>query len=361
MVDDQDERARYLSVMQQLLPAPRTPRELFELFAVYDGQNGIGSVLNAVDFTALDRSGVLTAVLGRVPQRRLEQEVPEGYKPRGHVRTLLHSREFRDRARPLILEAFPEKRRAIFIHIPKCAGTDLTDTLRRRYPALLQGQFDINGHSPEALFQDLRDFVIGLRYADTIALSGHERLAYYQQHRLVRPRDWVFTTVREPTALIYSHISYVLTICRGAPVTRRPDGLAWLAALGISEIPEDANARDMAELGRLVLYHPRIPLTNPICNFLGNGSAATALPRIVESNIEITDASRYPAWRQTAFPGAEETRANVSIPYFNADVATPRDREHIAAVIAEDRQLFALIRARLDRAEGLSIRGRELA
>src|SRR5271156_1873791 len=122
--------------MQQILPTPRTPRELIELFAVYDRQIGINSVLNAADFSVLDRATVLTTALGAVKQQRLEQEVREGYNPRGHLRTLLQSVEFRERARPLIFEAFPEKRRAIFIHIPKCAGTDMTDLLRRRYPAL---------------------------------------------------------------------------------------------------------------------------------------------------------------------------------------------------------------------------------
>jgi hypothetical protein len=345
--------------MQRLLPPPGTPRELIELFAFYEHRKGIGSVLNAADFSVLDRTTVLTMALGVVGKRRLEQEVPEGYNPRGHLRTLLHSVEFRERARPLILEAFPEKRRAIFIHIPKCAGTDLTARLCRRYPTLQEGQFDVRGHTPEAFFQTLRDFAIDVRDNDTIALSGHERLAYYQTHRLVRPRDWVFTIVREPMALMYSHISYVLTICRSAAVTRRPDGLIWLGLLGLSEIPENASDADMAEIGRQVLHHTPIPLRNPICHSLGDDSASTALDRIIEGNVEITDMSRYAAWRRRAFPGVEETHANASVPYFRDEVATPRDRDFIASATEEDRKFFAMITKRLDRVEGLSIRGRE--
>jgi hypothetical protein len=360
MVGGEGERARYLSVMQQLLPVPRTPRELFELFAVYESQNGINSVLFGADFSTLDRAGVLTAALGKVAQRRLEQEAPADYNPRGHMRTLLHSVEFRERARRLILGAFPEKKRAIFIHIPKCAGSDLTDTIRRRYPTLQHGYFDVKGHSPEGFFRNLREFAIGVRYADTIALCGHERLCNYQQQRLVRPVDWVFTVVREPAALMYSHISYVLTICRSAPATRRPDGLGWLGLLGISEIPEDASDTDMAELARQVIYSTAIPLKNPICNSLGDGTAITALERMAASNIEITDTTRYAAWRRAIFPWAEETRANASTPYFTAEVATPRDRDYIATLTEEDRKLFEMIKTRLDRAGEVSIRGREL-
>ena len=346
--------------MQQILPAPRTPRELIELFAVYESQIGINSVLHAADFSTLDRAAVLTAALGKVSQRRLEQEAPAAYNPRGHMRTLLHSVEFRERARRLILGAFPEKRRAIFIHIPKCAGTDLTDTIARRYPTLEHGCFDVNGHPPEGFFRTLRDFAIGVRYADTIALCGHEHLSNYQKQGLVRPVDWVFTVVREPAALMYSHISYVLTICRSAPATRRPDGLVWLGLLGISEIPEDASDADMAELARQVIYNTPIPLRNQICHSLGDGTAITALERMAASNIELTDTTRYAAWRRAIFPWAEETRANASVPYFTAEAATRRDRDYIAAATEEDRKLFELVKAKLDRSGGLSIRGGEL-
>ncbi len=346
--------------MQQDVPAPRTPRELFELFAIYDQRRGINSMLDAIDFAEVDRACVLTAVLGAVARRRLEQPMPADYSARVHFRNLLQSLEFRERARPLIAASFAEKRRAIFIHIPKCAGTDMTETLRARYPVLLQGHFDPRGHAPEALFQHLHEFALAARDADTIALGGHERLAYYQQNEMVRPGDWVFTIVREPAALIYSHISYVLTVCRAAPVTRRPDGLAWLAALGIDEIPEDASAGDMAEFGRMVLYHAGIPLINPMCRSLGDDSAASALARIVEGNVEITDAGRYAAWRRARFPGAGETRANASVPYFNAGVATARDRDRIASMTEEDHRLFALIAERLDRGNGLSIWGSAL-
>ena len=38
----------------------------------------------------------------------------------------------------MILNAHPEKRRLIFVHIPKCAGTDLTANLGTRYPTVHQ-------------------------------------------------------------------------------------------------------------------------------------------------------------------------------------------------------------------------------
>jgi hypothetical protein len=346
--------------MFQRLPAPRTSRDLFELFATYQDALGIDAMLEPLDFTGMDRATVLTTLLGPVPAQRLEQQSPPNHSPAVHVRNLLYSTEFRERARPLILRTFAEKRRAIFIHIPKCAGTDMSTTLRRRYPTLQHVDFMTEGVPPEARFQLLREFVLGLRYVDTIVATGHERLNYYQKHRLIRPQDWVFTILRDGPAQIYSYVSYVITVCRTAPVTRRPDGLSWLAHFGLTHLPEDASADYLAGFGRLVLRDSRLTLPNLASDFLGGGSANSALARIAESNIEITDTQRYPAWRQANFPGAAETRENVSEPYFTPATATPADRDYIESITAEDRKLYRLVSKRLAATGALSLRGREL-
>jgi hypothetical protein len=347
--------------MRQILPVPRTTRELIELFAVYERERGIASVVSAADFTVLDRPTVLRLVFGTLSARRLAKPAPDDYRPRAHLRSLLQGAEFRERARPLILEAFPEKRRTIFVHVPKCAGSDMTRLLSWRYPLLHQGYFAVGKADPEIFFERLRNFALGVRYSDTIAMAGHERLAYYhdKQH-LVRPTDWLFTTVREPTSLVYSGVSYILTICRTAPATGREDGLAWLAQLGLSAIPEDASPAYLADLGRRVLHDPAITAANPICSFLGDGTAESALRRIVDTNIEITDTTRYNAWRNIAFPGAAATHSNVSQPFFTEAHAEPRDREYVAHITAEDRILYPLIKARLEKTGTLSIRGAEL-
>ena len=342
--------------MHQVFPAPRGPRALFELFALYVPGQGIESILDSVDFTGVNEAAIWAAA----GQRVAEQPPRAGYMPRRHLEHILQSAEFRERSRGLLLNAYPGKKRAIFVHIPKCAGTDMTALMRRQYPSLAQAVFKPDAAAAD-FYTSLRNAVLGLRHSDTIAVTGHERLAYYHlQYALVRPQDWFFTIVREPQTLIYSHLSYALTVCRDAPRTLRPDGLEWLGLLGLKAIPEHANAAYMADLARVLLANPRIAPRDTLCSFLGDGTAQSALEAIVASNIEITDTARYAAWRETKFPNASATRANASHPYFTPDQATPSDRDRIGGLTMEDRQLYTTINTAIASGDRLSIRGQEL-
>ena len=51
----------------------------------------------------------------------------------------------------MILNAHPEKRRLILVHVPKCAGTDLTANLGTRYPVVHQTLANSNWTPPERL------------------------------------------------------------------------------------------------------------------------------------------------------------------------------------------------------------------
>jgi hypothetical protein len=55
------------------------------------------------------------------------------YHPCGHFRAALLSDEFRRNVVQGLLAAFPEKGRNVFIHVPKCAGTDLIFNLVHRF------------------------------------------------------------------------------------------------------------------------------------------------------------------------------------------------------------------------------------
>ena len=347
--------------MDQRLPPPRTPRALMELFALYLPGTGLDGMLAPVDLATLDREGVFTAVLGQAGKQRMAAPVEGQYDPAFHLRAMLHGPAFRARARSLLLHAYPGKRRLLFVHIPKCAGSDLTTLLRLRYPALRQQIFGVEGVPAEKMFRELRDCVLGLRFSDTVACVGHEKLAFYQKEKLARPQDTLFTIVRQPQALLYSHVSYVLTQCEAAPRTRRPDGLRWLAALGLDEIPSGASPAMMVALGQRALRTPSLIHTNIMCRMLGDGTAETALQRIVQTDIEITDTTRYPAWRAARFPGAPATQINASTPYFTAHYATAEDRDHVAGLTHEDQKLYAVIENALARSGTLSIRGRALA
>jgi len=114
------------------LPMPRTTRELFELFALYHPTDGLDGLLDRLDFSDVKPLQIYQVAHGRPPER-LDLVVPDqGYRPRDHLKAALLSGEFRENTLRKLLVAFPEKRRDVFIHVPKCAGTDLILNLGRQ-------------------------------------------------------------------------------------------------------------------------------------------------------------------------------------------------------------------------------------
>ena len=348
--------------MKQRLPIPRTPRELLEMFVLfipsqYDA-DGLQPLLQSADFRALNRADLVRIAMGREPHT--PPPTTPDFQPRTFLRTLLNGRDCMLGMRKMVAEAYPEKRRAIFVHIPKCAGTDLIESLWRCYPLLREADFDPAQTQPDKMFSELRDFVIGARYSDTIAFSGHDSLSWYRNQGLLRPQDEIFTIIRDPTALVYSFVSYVLTVCENARTDPRPDATVWLGQLGITALSENLSAADMVALGRRILHCPEIIKPDRLCHFLGNGRAAGALQAIKATNIEITDTQRYSAWRAARFGTGEGKRLNPSRPYFTKDTASADDAAYVAEITAEDRILYGRLGRALADSGGLSVHGGDI-
>ncbi len=107
-------------------PLPRSQADLFPLLATYNPRTGWDAFIETIDFTDVTPSQICQVVLGRPPVT-VEQAIPaSGYDPRKHFRGALVSREFRQRFLATFLRAYPLLGRDVFIHVPKCAGTDLT-------------------------------------------------------------------------------------------------------------------------------------------------------------------------------------------------------------------------------------------
>src|SRR3974390_1270890 len=123
-----------------MLPAPRTTRELLELMRFYDRTWGITPLLDRIDFTDVKPLQIYLTVLGRLPESiEMAAPYPRGnYTARENLWDALLSEEFQRGIVIKFLSAFPEKSRLLFVHIPKCAGSDLASHLGERYPHLTQ-------------------------------------------------------------------------------------------------------------------------------------------------------------------------------------------------------------------------------
>ena len=348
-------------MMPQLIPAPINTRQLLNLFVFYEADKGLPSILGRLDCGAMSKRQISACVLGRAPDNWQAALDGENFVPRAAFANRLNSVEFQTRIREIVLNAFPEKRRTIFVHIPKCAGSDLTVGLRRQVPML-----HYNLATPEItqkpdLFAALKEIVLCAPFSNTIAISGHVPLRWYQERNLVRYEDDLFTVVREPRSMIFSYISFILTRLKTFVGTKRNDTTNWLKAIGMTEIVPDPSPAYLVEIGSRLLRTPQVTSRNMICNNLARGQAVGAIENAVLTGIEITETQRYSAWKQAKFGLPSERRVNESQPLYTPELAPAADRDFIDEMVSEDLVVYGKIMAALERQGALSIKGTVLA
>src|SRR5579863_10632654 len=150
-----------------LMPCPRDPRALFELLYWHDERHGLSPMLSRLDLNDCEPRQLHYAVYGRLPETPLSLRDGERYYPHDHLNELLLDSAFQADLLPLLLHAYEEKRRSIFLHIPKCAGTDLSNKLKTRYPWVDFNIMDAHWTSKDAMLRHLSRLVTQLRFTDT--------------------------------------------------------------------------------------------------------------------------------------------------------------------------------------------------
>jgi len=112
------------------LRAPRTQAEFMCMFALYDPATRLDGLLTRFDFADLAPWAVRRIAPGQPSQDALPTADADTAE---QIKTLLLSTTFRQFVLRNALDAFPERARVLFVHVPKCAGTDLTQALAERY------------------------------------------------------------------------------------------------------------------------------------------------------------------------------------------------------------------------------------
>src|SRR5580658_7199818 len=116
----QREDKHRLSVTKR--PFPERPRDVFDVFAAMGRTGSLEGLLRGIDFRLADPRMVSFAVLGRWPTWQELTDLPDPYKAQQHLRRLVLGEEFRRGVAARMLMAFPEKRRLLFVRLPRCAG-----------------------------------------------------------------------------------------------------------------------------------------------------------------------------------------------------------------------------------------------
>ena len=244
-------------------PAPRNAREFFQLFADYTPEKGLRSLLRDVDFAGVEPRQIYFTLHGRAPEKREYAIPPPKFSPLEKYIGGFGGEEFRKNVIPRFLEAFPEKQRLLFLHIPKTAGSELSARLMERYP-FLNGQILQPGRgSEDQICQHIRDAVVGLAGSDHLLVGGHNTLERYRTWRAIRGEDQLFGVVREPVRAMISQVNYILTRIFAAEKEPDPDTLGWRRHFQVNNFAQAISKTAAIELaGRVLRRQGAVPLTS---------------------------------------------------------------------------------------------------
>lgn len=343
------------------LRLPRTARELFALLAQYDPQRGLGDLLKRVDFDGVGPVEIYRLVHGRPPDSPSEAMRPRDYNAIGKMSEALVSPEFRESLMHHFLRAFPEKRRDVFVHLPKCAGTDLTMNLAPRrlsFPTML---------STIVTEEEFLAYLGGLcrlvdRF-DDIFVHGHIRLQDYVRHVGVQPGDRIFTVLRDPIDMLISTVSYALGQLLHDVEARNPETQERLGYLGLSRVPREFSPELAKELAVRAMFDERIAPPNPMCNHLGawpNGTYRSAMTNIVMQDVEVTTLPRYSSWLAERWQIKPETRHNNSARLLSIREVHQFLRDRASQQVIEDQKLYDVVSWCLAKKGASSIKGLEI-
>ncbi len=346
--------------MSMRVPAPVSQRQTFHLYHLYNPEIGLPSFVDPLDWAGVTPRQIFAAVVGRLPGKRDNIQATGNYSGKHHFMASLESAEFQDRIIHSFLNAFPEKTRYLFVHIPKCAGTDLETDLARHYPALPQSLLVPSYTSKRQLHTKLASLSTQILVSDAVLVCGHLSLRWYLDQGLYRFTDRIFAIVREPVGIILSLVNYIVTTMMDDPGTTRVDTADWRAVLDDKRILADLPREEIVQLARRILYIPALVERNILCSHLGEGTADSTLSPLAISNIELVDISRYAVWRRQSWRLPDGLHQNPSRPFFTRDDLLPADRDYIQHLTDEDRRLYGWITTVLERSRAPSFRGNDV-
>jgi hypothetical protein len=337
--------------------APSSVRETFELLAFFRPELGIEGLVANLPLDSMTPRQLYYAAHGRSPDSITTAIFDSGITATDVYTAALKSEEFRENFVARFLGAFPEKKRLLFVHVPKCAGSDLSSHLICRFASLNTQIIDPDWASSDLFFSAIRDLVLEANMSDSIYVHGHNTLSFYKSSDLIRFRDEIFTVIRDPISRVISQINYVLTRIFSDEVPIAPDTRGWRDEFGI----EDNNLKEakaaVREIAARCLRDNGVVVPNIICQYLGEGNHESAVEQTIINDLEITEIGRYDAWCRARWGVRQATRKNVSESHLRFRDFLSEDQEYINGICDEDLRFYNLLIERLGQSDALSIKG----
>ncbi len=380
-------------------PMPARPRDLLELFAALGAEATLPSLFQATQIDDAEPRTLAYLALSRWPTEAELAGVRNPYEARAHLRALLGSAEFRAGIVRRICDAYPERPRMLFVRIPRCAGAHFLTMASHMHPIVPAGLGAATSDDTASFYRALGTYLGRFTLTKSIMLvqpslawftdvprapdfpvpaprRRHARapdptpdhadaearaasgMAWNLNPPPRRVGDRLFTILREPASLILSEVNATLDALLQPPEADTPDIAAWRARLPAN--PATADQAGLKHIAREILR--QLPMRNPICHALADGTAAAAFRAVRLQDVELADLSHYPDWTKYTWDVEPEPATNTSIPHLTLADLTPADREHLDSLIAEDLRFYAPVRTALDKLDGFknAVRGRDL-
>jgi hypothetical protein len=337
--------------------APADMRQVFQLLSALHTDDELDDVLARVDFSGVSAADLDRLILGTVPPNGEED-------PRASLRQALLSRKFRERAVPALLGSFPSLPRDIFIHVPKCAGTDLTASLRDRVLPLPASMGDAGFVGENDFLATLGDLAAKAPDHNRIFIYGHINLGAFLARSALRPEDQVFSIIRDPIGLMVSQANYAIGRVRQDPKGHDPDTAQTLRRLGLEYLPDGLSDGELKDLTVRALLDRDISPANQACRHLGSVSGAgfdDAIVHIIANNVEITTTRFYNRWLKERWDIPQSRRHNQSDTVLTVQEAVRLYSHDLARSTSEDQKLFDLVTWAIENAGTSSVTGRQIA
>jgi hypothetical protein len=359
-------------VTAMLRPLPIKQRDVFDLIIAQGREPSFQGILRSVDLKGAEPRALCFVMLGRWPTAQEIAELPEPYRAKNHLRQLMQSAEFRITFARRLLDAFADRRRLLFVRIPRCGGAHALATAANRHPVIPSQIAEAPHMTIEELLSALGGSLYRFNAVSTVVLSTtrlepfvapsqpppdcSDILHWNLNPPPYRAGDLLFTVIREPRTLVLSQVNAILTGLRAPSASDLADITSWRARL--APLPPVTQTAAWKDIGRKILLE--MPLRNPICTALGNGSAETALAACRASAIELVGLSRQTDWVRTAFSNEPPDPINMSEPILLWEDLQPDHRTHLDALIGEDLKFYARFAEKFDPTQVSAISGATL-
>jgi hypothetical protein len=346
---------------------------LLELFAAMGTTASFQALQRSIDFAGADPLTMTFTVLGRWPTHEEAAAFRSPYPAWQHMHALLRSDEFRALLPRRTCEAFPERKRILFVRMPRSAGAHVIATLDGKHPMLPLDLAHGRYRDPTLLAQTLGHVFARMNNSNALAmvqdsmaafvdepqnqLTGPDPLAWHAGPPPCRSGDVLFAIIRDPAERAMSQVNATLRALRGG----QDVAPALIARLG-DRLEQDRAAMSPAkwrDIGR-VLLAARLA-RNPVCHALGDGTAEGALRACARAPVTLVPPSGYRIWGRSTLDTIPPDPAPPEPALLRAEDLTQPDRDHIAAATQEDRLVFDRLMARLKLTELPAAPGRELS